>query len=146
MLRFKLMNPKRIPCKIIRNHSSNPRYRNRKYNEDESNKYVQCKITLWLQSLGKSCTTKNFTWNNAFLRARDSKGYFEMLQANRLVQYRLFSLWPILNMWAPWCWWITQNWSFSAIVSARCHDIITCTISKSVVNPIHALIRPFYDI
>ena len=62
------------PYKIIRNYSSNPRYRNRKYNENESNKYVQCKITFWLQSLGKSCTRKNFTWNNAFLRARDSKG------------------------------------------------------------------------
>ena len=90
MLRFKSKNPKQIPCKIIRNHSSNSRYRNRKYNEDESDKYVQCKITLWLQSLGKSCTTKNFTWNNAFLRARDSKRYFEMWQAmlvNHLVQH-----------------------------------------------------------
>ena len=117
MLRFKLMNPKRIPCKIIRNHSSNPRYRNRKYNEDESNKYVQCKITLWLQSLGKSCTTKNFTWNNAFLRARDSKGYFEMLQANHLVQYRLFSLWPILNMW---CSMMLMN---NAELKFLCHRV-----------------------
>ena len=145
MLRFKLKNPKQIPCKIIRNHSSNPRYRNRKYNEDESNKYVQCKITLWLQSLGKSCTTKNFTWNNAFLRARDSKGYFEIWQAmsaNHLVQDFLVCDWY-------WIWDLNDADKSRGINVLFCHrvsDIIACTISKLVMYPIHAQSRLFYYI
>ena len=83
------------PYKIIRNYSSNPRYRNRKYNENESNKYVQCKITFWLQSLGKSCTRKNFTWNNAFLRARDSKGCIKCGKG-------VFFKWKVLEI--VWSW------------------------------------------